>query len=117
MTGVSTYDNVFAFIPLLREVQIVANGVIASPVERRERNLHVEFTPSLLVDLERRLLECLARFGKGGMELVGSFLEDGRRHIFLAIVEEPDFYAPTAHREAFHLRGFVARTLSAAVIP
>jgi hypothetical protein len=45
------------FVSFALEVEVVFKGVIAAFVDCREHNRHIEFSPALLLDLERRLLE------------------------------------------------------------
>jgi hypothetical protein len=49
-----TYQNMLRFITGLGEVQVMLNGVrlVSSQLDR-----HIEFTPSFLLNAERRLLE------------------------------------------------------------
>lgn len=63
---------------------------------------HVELSPSLLLDPERRLLECLLVLLETRMQIVESLLKAIRRNLVALIVDQPDFDAPAAHREALH---------------
>lgn len=52
-----TYDLMLGLIPLRLEVQVVAECVFATFVRCCEDDVHVELSPSLLIDAEGRLLE------------------------------------------------------------
>jgi hypothetical protein len=52
-----TYDLVLGLVSLRLEVEVVLECVLATLVCCCEDNAHVELSPSLLVDAERRLLE------------------------------------------------------------
>lgn len=48
-----TYEGMSSFVLVALKVEIMLNGMIL--VRPREDNIHEEFTPSLLVNAERRL--------------------------------------------------------------
>jgi hypothetical protein len=53
----STHDSVNSFILRFLKVQVMMDRMIASLVHRVKDNLHIEFTPSLFLEHERRLLD------------------------------------------------------------
>ena len=100
-----------ALIPLLLEVEIMLEHLIAALriAGRRERDLHVELAPSLLLDLERRALQGLLHaLAKRFVEDVGGFFVAVGRDVFAVGAHEIDGDFPAAHREAFDFCWFIA---------
>ena len=93
--------------------------MIAALVDASNDDLHVEFAPSFLLDLEWRLLynyrtsdesvivpsslvidgQTLSfSIAKCGVQFIGHFLEDGRWHVVTLIVDEHYSNVPRPHR-------------------
>ena len=53
----STHDLMFHLIPLVAEIKVVVDGVIATFVETSQDDRHFELAPSSLFDAKWRLLD------------------------------------------------------------
>lgn len=97
---------VHTLIPLATlEVQIMRQDLLATlrAANGRERDLHVEFSPALLTDGERRLAEglALALGAEAIVEDVGDFLEAVGGHLVAIGGLKVDVDGPGAHGDVF----------------
>jgi hypothetical protein len=56
--AVGTHNLVLGFVALRLEVEVVIERVVAALANSGQDDGHVKLTPTLLVDAERRLLDC-----------------------------------------------------------
>jgi len=86
------------------KVQVMTDDMFATLIDRVEDEIHIELTPTLLAQQERRLLEYPRRIRKRRMQLIRHLVEYRRRQFFAvgADQEHPD--RPLAHGKAL-LRG------------
>ncbi len=98
-------------IPLLQEIQIMRQGLLPALLRphRRQRNLHIELAPSLLADVEGRVLEhLLLPLAKGVVEQVGGFFVAGGGQLFAVGADEVDVDVPVAEGEGAGFGGLGA---------
>lgn len=121
-----TYNGVLGLVALALKVQIMLERVVLSALsDGRAMNGDVEFTPSLLIDSKRRLVEgwsamlalkerllrvdgqaaqhTLLGLRESWMQLVHDLFEDIGRHLLSLVVEKMYFDVPCAHRETLDL--------------
>jgi hypothetical protein len=100
-------------VTLRLEVEVVLERMVTALANTRQDNGHVELSPTLLVDAERRLLDdcslsvfpsspgaCLSGaltvlvLLEGRVEVVDGLLEDVGHDLVALVVQQPDLYAP-----------------------
>jgi len=101
-------NGMLGFVALILEVQVVIQGMFSALGHGGKHDLHVEFSPSLLLDTEGWFLEDLLGPLERGMQVIGNLFENVRRDIMALVIQQPYLYAPSPHREALYARVLIS---------